>query len=244
MLNGSENEDQAADSSSVTAPDSAEEPAPVPVAQSPIVVNLPRVNTQSQPSAVSNGSPNGRNLDRFLSSFETMATKKNIPADKIAKLKSQIRLDAASTTDFRKQFLDTVKSNQIKRTRSLNDAGTFGNFLSDTSELILGLLHPKQALALGLDGDPFGGAVIYPYPCVCSANWLVLIEPLAPDYVFMLSYEPFSQAYLNYNMPYGEWLLGMYEPDEGYCEIYIPPYECYEVPTEGLITPTVGSSLY
>ena len=123
---------------------------------------------------------------------------------------------------------------------SEKDSGSlFAGIFSDLVDVVSQVVTPEKADAS--TGTPFGGALEYAYFCTCSYNWLLYVEPLPPTYAALLTYEPFSQAYMGYNIPYTEYLLGSYSTG-GACAVYGPPYECYEIPTEGYVMPATGSS--
>ena len=85
-------------------------------------------------------------------------------------------------------------------------------------------------------GTPFGGALLYALPCN-GGIWNITLTPLPPSFAGLLSYISGSQAFPSYNIPATNWLLGEYAPGPGVCwvgHIFIP--------SEGIISPMVGSS--
>jgi hypothetical protein len=186
-------------------------------------------------SAQSN--PNLKGLDVFLADVDKVSAEKHIPAATVALIKTQIVKDAATTTDLRKKF-ESIVSRSV--TRSPDDPSLAGLWARIAGN-ILNIFTPGKAYAQAA-GQPFGGELDYTFYCDCSDSWLVGIEPLPPNYVALLSYEEGTQAYLSYNIPFTEWLLGFYEDGEGMCQEYVGE-DCVDVPSEGSIMPTVGSSL-
>ena len=99
------------------------------------------------------------------------------------------------------------------------------------------MFAPEHAFAQVVTA-PFGGAILASFPCDGDI-WNVYLEPLPPTYAVALSYVGGSQAFLSYNAPIpGTFLLGEYLPVPfAYCWFGIIP-----VPTEGMISPELGSS--
>lgn len=71
--------------------------------------------------------------------------------------------------------------------------------------------------ALG-SGIPFGGMVLFSYPCNCSAGYLVIIgPPRGGQFVYQIGTPQFA----NYQLPReGVWALGLYSPG-AVCMIYV-----------------------
>jgi peptidoglycan hydrolase-like protein with peptidoglycan-binding domain len=187
--------------------------------------------------------PNMRNVGVFFSAIDRVAAKKGISTQTVSRIKAQAMKDLATSTDYRKKFSESMKKKPT--TVNMGAAGLFANVARSTIVAVAEFLtiHKAKADMFGED-RPFGGRVLFPFYCVCSENWIVLIEPYAPDYVALLTYTPFTQEYESYNIPFTEWLLGYYTEDGAVCDEYIPPYECVEIPAEGEITSKVGSSSY
>lgn len=179
--------------------------------------------------------PNLKNLDKFFAAIDSVQTKKGLSASAIAKIKVGIMKELATTTDLRATFL---KQLQNKSHQTINKNQGVGGLLATIEQAIKSLFTPERVRAQEA-AIPFGGALLVSFFCEDSGNWWLTIEPLPPTYVTELSYEPFSQAFLSYNIPYTEWLLGEYEP-AGACVFACP--DCIVVETEGTITPMVGSS--
>jgi peptidoglycan hydrolase-like protein with peptidoglycan-binding domain len=194
------------------------------------------VSATSSVASVAASNPNLKNLDRFLADIDTVSTKQGISAQVVSDIKTQIIKDAATTTDLRAAFLDLVEKGNDSTAQS---DSLFAKAVTSLSATLERLFFPEKAIASAM--VPFGGALVYPFYCICSENWLIAIEPLPPTYAVLLTYEPFSQAFLSHNIPATNWLLGEYTKGAP-CEEYVPPYECITLPSEGMITPIVGSS--
>ena len=183
--------------------------------------------------AVTTYNPNEQNLDKFLSIVETAAQKKGMSASDIATIKKQIVIDIATTTNLREAFLNTLKQ-QVSSVPT-----PVQSFISRAIQSLHTTFFPQKVQAAS--GLPFGGALLFSFFCTCSANWLITVEPLPPTFPVLLSYIPGSQAFLSYNIPFTTWLLGEYQPGAGICSVYAG-VGCFTLPTEGLISPIVGSS--
>lgn len=209
------------------------------VPQGTVVATNPTPSTSSTPNSPVTPSfnPNLKNLDKFLTTVEKVASKQGVNPETIINIKSQITKDAATTTDLRATFLKLVEENN-KPKQSAGTDSFFEKIVAGASSRIGKLFEPKQVVAQ--TGTPFGGALLYTYFCTCSFTWLIFVEPLPPTFAVLLTYTPFSQGYLSYNIPYTAWLLGKYSSG-GQCQIYYG-YGCLSIPSEGMITPMVGSS--
>ena len=127
---------------------------------------------------------------------------------------------------------------------NMSDPGdSFGNQYAGIDQAAQALLSGAAAVPGGV---PFGGKIVgTPIWCLCTASWWIPITPLPPTFPEALMYYPGSQAFLYYNIPFPPslWLLGLYEPGPQ-CLIYDGGTSCIPLPTQGLITPIVGSSLF
>ena len=204
-----------------------------------IAVTTP--STAVSPSAASvatttSQNPNLKNAAQFLALIDSVGMKQGLSSDALAKVNQVVLQGLATTTDLRSTFLKQIgaKTNQSAQNNSLLDTAlaTLGNVF-DTVFL------PEYAHAQS-EGTPFGGALIYSFYCDESDTWLIGVEPLAPSYAVLLTYEPYSQAFSSYNIPETGWLLGFYTGG-GTCIVGACPY-CYSIPNEGMITSQVGSS--
>ncbi|HET8574623.1 MAG TPA: hypothetical protein VFM02_00420 [Candidatus Paceibacterota bacterium] len=85
----------------------------------------------------------------------------------------------------------------------------------------------------------FGGMVDASFYCACSGTWLLYVGPPVPA---LLVYANTPQ-YRWYQLPRpGVWALGLYYRDLGICKVPTP-IGCVDIPNEGLISPTVGTSM-
>ncbi|MDP2655019.1 MAG: hypothetical protein Q8P17_00425 [bacterium] len=191
-------------------------------------------NVTPPASTTATQNPNLKNLDAFISAIDAVATKKGISATTLAVIKEQVTKDVSTTTDMHTAFLKIIQNNS---NQSVINNSMAGKILATIDKVFSTMFMPKRARAAGL---PFGGPLIYPFFCNCSSTWLITIGPLPPTYVTLLDYVSGSQAYLSYNIPSTSWLLGEYSGGAA-CYIIIP-HGCLNIPSEGVITPTVGSS--
>lgn len=209
----------------------------ITIPSTPIVSTSTTSNVSSNTNSTNQlpqTNPNQKNLDVFLNAVEKVSKNKGLLPENISKIKDQIVKDVATTTDLMKTFLGIVEKNKKQTKINQNKNIAIKDLL-----YFIEPLFPKKALAG--TGIPFGGAVLFSYFCNCSGNWLITLEPLPPSFAVLLSYNIGSQAYLSYNIPFTPWLLGEYQFG-GQCSTYIGT-GCANIPSEGLITPLVGSAL-
>lgn len=230
-------------------------------APSPVVAKTD-VPTEIKPKLL--GNVDG--LQGTLSVIERVGVKQGLSSAEIDKLKTIVTKDVTATsTPLLASFVK-----QVLKDNPGQPPITLGDQLKSLALSFRDLFLPHEALAInassifsgstpfddptlgagGLIGFgtattpavPFGGAIIgTPIWCLCSASWWIPITPLPPTMPEALMYMPGSQAYLNFNIPATLWLLGLYEPGPQ-CFIYDGD-SCVPLPTQGLITPVVGSSL-
>ncbi|HUX80747.1 MAG TPA: peptidoglycan-binding protein, partial [Candidatus Paceibacterota bacterium] len=200
----------------------------------PITPSAPIVVPSSNPPAPTTTpqNPNLKNVDLFFAALDKVAAKQGISAAEIAILKKQALLRLATTTDLRAAFLKTMQATSLQTTAD-NSLG--GKILATIEQAFNKVFMPEHALAA--TGAPFGGALIFAMPCD-GGVWNITLKPPLPSFPVLLAYESGSQAFLSHNIPFTTWLLGEYEPvPMAYCWVGIYPY-----PSEGIITPVVGSS--
>ncbi|MFA5997829.1 MAG: peptidoglycan-binding domain-containing protein [Candidatus Paceibacterota bacterium] len=198
--------------------------------------SAPRVDTQTVPAetpapAMASQNPNLKNVDKFLAALDSVATKQGASATEIAAVKEQVMKVIATTTDLHATFLKMV---QDTPNQAVQDTSLIGRTLAMVERAFDTVFMPGRARAG--TGVPFGGALLFPLPCN-GGVWNIMLSPLPPTFVTLVSYMSGSQAFLSYNIPATSWLLGEYTPGPGAC--WIGPYYIY---SEGLITPVVGSS--
>lgn len=213
-------------------------PATIPTSFLPPIVtstepSIP-AKSPSVPTPVSQN-PNLKNLDRFLTSVDTVASKQGLSSTAIAAIKEQVVKDVATTTDLRAAFLKQARGSS----QSMESPYVGSSIATAIQRAFTKVFMPEYARAA--TGIPFGGALLFPFYCTQSQTWLLTIEPLPPSFAALLTYVPFTQAFLSYNIPATSWLLGEYEPGAGVCVAGACPY-CVVIPNEGMISPMVGSS--
>ncbi|MFA6554431.1 MAG: peptidoglycan-binding domain-containing protein [Candidatus Paceibacterota bacterium] len=199
---------------------------------------VPISTTVTVPKVPAN--PNLNNLSTFIDSFEKVSKKQGLSNERIAFLKDKILKDVATSTDLKKEFMKLVENDKnISKNNEIDGQFPIKTAFNEVFELLKDSFVPKEAFA-GV-GTPFGGPLIYSFYCDCSASWLLTIGPLPPTMVTLLTYTVGSQAHLSYNIPKTSWLLGDYTKLTGQCLVNTGE-TCGSLPSEGHITPTVGSS--
>ena len=200
-------------------------------------------STTTSPPAISaattTSNPNLQNASQFLAIIDSAETKKGVSSSAIDQINQAVLQQLATTTDLRAAFLKQART-------STNQSLAMSQSLFSKTLTILGnaldsVFGPEQAYAQAAAGTPFGGALIFPFYCNESFNWLITLTPLPPSYAVLLSYTPFTEAFLSYNLPYASDLLGFYDTGDGDCVFGFGIFS-YDLPTEGLIEPIVGSS--
>lgn len=174
--------------------------------------------------------PNLKNIDKYLSAIAITAKEQGFSDSAIALMKERIISNAATTTDLRATFLKLVsdKARTVKNTH----ANKIFAFANEVFEMIF---IPERAHAAV--AAPFGGKLLFATMCD-GGIWNITIEPLPPAFPVLLSYVSESQLFVSNNIPFTDWLLGTYMPvPSTYCWEGIYPY-----PSQGMITPMVGSS--
>jgi len=189
----------------------------------------------------SNVNPNLKNLDIFLATLRSTLVEQGKTKKEIEIITEQIKKDVATTTNLMQAFEEVIKNGTVSNKKL--SYSLFPPFFAWVAGFLKETLLPQETYAASLPKGviPFGGRIVFTLNCSCSITWLILITPLPPSYVVLLSYVPGSQAYNWHNIPLTSWLLGFYVP-KGVCSIYVPPAECYTFTTQGIITPFVGSS--
>lgn len=190
----------------------------------------------SDASTTASQNPNLQNLDTFITAIDNAAAKQGMSADAVAAIKQQVLKDVATTTDLRAAFLKIVQNNS---NQSIADNSFTDRVFASIEQAFDTIFVPERARAA--TSVPFGGALLFAYFCNCSSTWLLTLEPLPPSYTDLLTYTPGSQAFLSHNIPATDWLLGEYAPGVGVC-LFIAPHGCGYIPSDGMITPVVGSS--
>ncbi len=190
--------------------------------------------TTTPPAAPQN--PNLKNLGVFMTDLDALATKQGLSSSTLATIKQAVMNEVATTTNLRAAFLNMVQNEAPKAVR---ENSLLENALATLGKAFSAIFTPESAFAAS--DVPFGGALVFPLYCTQSETWLLTVEPLPPSYATLLTYVPFSQAFSSYNIPATNWLLGFYTPGAGVCVEGVCPF-CVTIPSEGMITPEVGSS--
>lgn len=195
----------------------------------------PNSVTQTNISSQSNitiENPNQKNLDAVLEAIDRVGRKQGLSKEKLALAKKVVIDESATTTDLKEKFLEVVKGAISVAPQPVQNV--FADFIKPFKEMI----YPKRAVAAM--GTPFGGALLFSMYCTETENWWIGVQPLAPSYAALLTYETGSQVYLGYNIPITTELLGEYQQGSP-CIQGICPY-CVTMPSEGMISPKTGSS--
>lgn len=175
--------------------------------------------------------PNLKNIDIILADIDKVGAAQGLSAAALAKVKESIMTRLATTTDLRAAFLKTVANASPRQ--AIGDGTFFGRVLATISRAFDSVFMPERAFASA--GLPFGGALLGVVPCDVGFN--LIVEPLPPTYATVLYYVEGTQVYLSYNIPATSNLLGTYIPGGGGCVIGF-----VYIPSEGTITPMVGSA--
>jgi len=183
--------------------------------------------------------PNLANLDQLIETVVEVNRKNGFSEQELALMADTVRkVVTSSDMDFNKEFKELlVKESQLSI--NLKNQSPFA-FFNKAMEKTLSFLGVNPSVAQAAAGIPFGGALVFPFFCAYNASWMITVSPLPPTYVVLLTYYPGTQGFASYNIPFTRWLLGSYTPP-GFCVIpggLIP----ITIPTEGTITPMVGSS--
>ncbi|HUY05457.1 MAG TPA: peptidoglycan-binding domain-containing protein [Candidatus Paceibacterota bacterium] len=214
-------------------------PAPETVATLPVTpaaATTTPVTPTPPASAASTGAaqnPNLKNIDTIFADVDKVGAAQGMSSSTLAVVKARIMQRLATTTDLQAAFLKKVQDTSPHQ--AIEDTSFPGRVLATIERAFDSVFMPEQAQAAV--AMPFGGAVLATLPCDGDI-WNVYVEPLPPTFVVTLSYVGGSQAFLSYNVPFTTHLLGEYEPvPMAYCWLGI-----YPVPSEGMITPIVGSA--
>ena len=202
-------------------------------------VQAPTASASTTPASAN---PNMANLDIFFADLDQVSSEQNIPAARVALIKSQVLQIVATTTDLTKEFEGVIG-------QSVSSSATGGDSIAALWDWfegnLSGLIAPHKALAQAAT-VPFGGRLFFALPCTCTGGtvWLLTIQPIPPTYATLLEYVQGTQLYLNRNIPVTTELLGRYikSTGGGLCYIVTGP-SCTQMPSVGRITPIVGSSL-
>jgi peptidoglycan hydrolase-like protein with peptidoglycan-binding domain len=188
---------------------------------------------QNTVKSIPKTNPNAANLDKFINTVVAV-NKKNGSSDAQLKLIADSLRSTVlgSSVDYNKEFKDMLVNEAGVGLNTKTPSGIFNKVITNALSF-LGFTPP---VAQASNGIPFGGALIFPFYCVASSNWIITMEPLPPSYALLLSYTPFTQGFASYNTPFTRFLLGSYTTG-GICS-----YGYVNITTEGTINPVTGSS--
>ncbi len=204
-------------------------PAPTAPATPPVATRPAEAVSPAVTVSPSTNPRNVENIDTFFTALDSVAAKQGISLATVATLKEQALIQLATSTDLRAEFLKQAKVASAQTISTLS-------FREKIERLIAAIFRPTHARAA--IGSPFGGQLFFAMPCDAGV-WNITISALPPAFPVLLAYISGSQIYASNNIPTASWLLGEYSPaPAAYCWIGPYPY-----PSEGLISPTVGSSL-
>lgn len=170
----------------------------------------------------------------FLKAIDEVGVTQGYTPEQLANLRSVVEKDIDQNHP-EKNFIPSVEKAGIK-IHDLSTTQKTGGLMS-LFEKIIDYFTPEKAYAFG---TPFGGRILFSYFCTCTGNWLITLQPMGPTYATLLTYYSGTQMYMGYNLPFSLNVLGQYTQGST-CQIYIV-YGCATLPSQGMISPTVGSS--
>ncbi len=214
-----------------------------------------QINSQNAPTSSQNTIPNGvsgvispsisqqnpnlENSDAFLATLEDLAKQKGYDQSQILTMKEAVKAGFATTTDLKRKFLAEFAQHFPVSSTPLSFSSLFPK--SSLWDKVMSRLTLTNTAHAQVTGTPFGGRILFTFLCTCTENWLIWLTPLPPSYATLLTYYTGTQAYLSYNLPFALNMLGKYTTGAGQCSFYYG-YGCATLPSQGQITPMVGSS--
>jgi hypothetical protein len=191
--------------------------------------------------------PNQKNIDLYIGAMKKAGLKQGMTPDTLSLIEEKIRKEAATTTDFRQQFFDNQKSAYVKKISELTPKSPVLAFAEKAMSFLQDTFSIQKAHA-GL-GVPFGGYITYVNPVICDCPpgvvtqiFVALPNANPATSNLLLNYVNFSEAFSWYNIPEpGIGVIGTYIPAIPSCWTYVA-FGCILIPSEGQITPQVGSS--
>lgn len=206
----------------------------------PLYLNMP------VPAGVN---PNTINLDYEIALVTKVGKEQGVSDEKIQQEIQNIRNIVATTTNLSNTFFSRIAAAAQTPGPTLSFADEVNNsfgtaFLKIFSLLGLGPIERARAATASV---PFGGHIVFIYPCTCTAGevWRVTIAPpLPPSYATLLDAPVGEQLFASYNSPLvGIYELGFYMPGAPSCIMYYG-VTCAPnvIPGWGTILPFVGSS--
>lgn len=226
-----------------SSPSSALSPAPSSVTTSAPLVVSPSALATTTPASQN---PNLKNIDLYINKIKQDGLKRGLSPRTLTLIEDKIRVGAATTTDFRKQFFDNQKAAYSKKVSENTPKSPTGELLWKAISFIEGIFSPQKAnAALGL---PFGGYIVFVDPLLCDCPpgitqiFVASANPNPLQSNLLLNYVDGSEGFLWHNIPEpGIATLGTYVPLVQSCWTWVVE-ACVPIPAEGQITPMVGSS--
>lgn len=191
--------------------------------------------------------PNSINLEYHISKIKEEGIKKGWNEQQLKESENFARQMAATSTDLRKEFF---KITNIKRTNNIQ--AFLDHFFKNENASFFNKILTKLGLVKTADAIvpmPFGGRITYVTVCTCAATlyqfWQLTLDPLPPSYPVFLTYEAGTQMYEGYTLPFATYLLGFFTYGDYMCydQGYYSCYPRFYPPSEGVVTPMVGSNL-
>lgn len=192
--------------------------------------------------------PNLENIEPYISAIKQEGLKQGLSPVTLSYIEQKIRTEAATTTrNFQKEFYDGQKSGYEKKISINISQSPIEAFFKKVLTAIGGTLFAQKVYAsLGI---PFGGYLTYVNPVICDCppgivtQLFVALPGAAPEISnLLLNYINGSEAFAWHNIPMpGIAVLGAYIPAVPSCWTYVG-LACVLIPSEGQITPEVGSS--
>lgn len=196
--------------------------------------------------------PNLVNIDLYINKIKQDGLRQGYSTSTLSLIEDNIRIGAATTTDFKKQFFDYQKAMYEKKVSGDTIISSSTRFLEKVYAFFGGVFSiEKVYAALGL---PFGGYITYVNPAICNCPtpgllthlFIASANPNPLQSNLLMTYLNGSQLFNWHNIPMpGIAVLGTYTPAVEACWMWVPAFTpfCVPIPAEGQIDPLVGSSL-
>ncbi|MFA6077124.1 MAG: peptidoglycan-binding domain-containing protein [Candidatus Paceibacterota bacterium] len=203
-----------------------------PLAPAPLVNSVSATNSNN----TENVNPNLANLDQAIETIVEVNRKNGSSETELQLMADTVRdVVTNSDVDLNQEFENLLMQEAKLSTnfKPKSPLAIFDKFVSKTLSL-LGIT-PSIAQAQ-TEFFAFGSSYALAIPCMGS--FMIVMLPLPPKGVKLLSYYQGTQGFASYNIasPTSKSLLGFYEP-VGVCS-----YSIVNIKTEGTILPMVGSS--
>gem|GEM_PF-2476978 len=188
--------------------------------------------------------PNSINIEYAITQILNTSRKQGVSELSLKEEENNLRTFLATTTDFRKEFFQKAKFVATSSLSLLSLPATISDDVGAKNPLahILVSLGIIQIAHAGT-GVPFGGFIVYAFPCPCSGGgiWYIIVKQFGPTFVTTLTYTIGTELYLWHNIPLpSTYMIGYYIPLVQNC--WMPGPTCWPLPVQGWITPQVGSS--